>query len=76
MRSLMLPDTKKITQLILSKKQDDGTESNVMAKQEAGTDDHMEAKRAIGEDIMHALNTKSPTDLATAIQALMALGDE
>lgn len=67
---MIIPDAKKRAMVILSKLRPDGSTSDQEVKPEA-VDDTQEGLMSAAEDIMQAIQDKSPQGLMTALRAFL-----
>lgn len=69
---MIIPDRKKAVSVILSKMKPHGMAEGGEVKDEAPVDAKDGALKAIAEDMLMAVEQKSPMDLVNALQAFMS----
>lgn len=69
-------DKKKLATIILSKMRPDGSADSQDVKPEKQMDEKNEGLHAACEDILQAINDKSPGDLLVALKAFFDMADE
>ena len=73
---MIFPDPKKAATMILSKFDKDGNGKDMEVKSEAPIGDMDEGLKSAAEDIMMAINDKSPMDLMKALKSFCDMADD
>lgn len=69
---MIIPDKKKAVTVILSKLRPDGSETRQDVLPEDEMDENDSDLKAIAEDMLHAYESKSASDLVTALKAFIS----